>query len=47
MGVFYKILNQEKVEAMGHVKTISIPSNEFHLGLNKEGSALSKGFLEH
>ena len=47
MRVFYKILNQEKVEAVGHIKTVSIPSNELHLGLNKEGSALSKGLLEH
>lgn len=47
MKVFYKILNQEKVEAVGHIKTVSIPSNELHLGLNKEGSALSKGLLEH
>lgn len=47
MRVFYKILNQEKVEAVGHIKTVSIPSNELHLGLNREGNALSKGLLEH
>lgn len=47
MGLFYKILNQEKVEALGYIKIVSITSNELHLGLNKEGSALSKGLLEH
>lgn len=42
-GVFYEMLNQEKVEAGEHVKIVSVTLKELHLDLKREGRAFSKG----